>query len=145
MKNLIQKTAFAAVVMGAFGFTAGSTAVADEAVPGLQNRTIGYVLTHRKWAVYTTPGAKQECPHGINEGEREQFKRLGVLGDWDHPYLTLDRAYEADELRLLADIVEIGPGESRKLYRDRAEERMVSALEHRRRTSRRHHDASAPA
>src|SRR6266436_4813253 len=40
--------------------------------------------------------------------QREQFKRLGVLGDWDHPYLTLNREYEADELRLFADIVEQG-------------------------------------
>ena len=40
--------------------------------------------------------------------QRDQFKRLGVLGDWDHPYLTLDRHYEADELRLFADIVEKG-------------------------------------
>ena len=40
--------------------------------------------------------------------QRTQFKRLGVLGDWDHPYLTLDKEYEADELRLFADIVEQG-------------------------------------
>ena len=40
--------------------------------------------------------------------QRAQFKRLGVLGDWDNPYLTLDREYEADELRLFADIVEQG-------------------------------------
>jgi isoleucyl-tRNA synthetase len=40
--------------------------------------------------------------------QRLQFKRLGVLGDWDHPYLTLDKQYEADELRLFADIVEQG-------------------------------------
>ena len=40
--------------------------------------------------------------------QREQFKRLGVLGDWEHPYLTLDRQYEADELRLFADIVAPG-------------------------------------
>jgi isoleucyl-tRNA synthetase len=40
--------------------------------------------------------------------QRTQFKRLGVLGDWDKPYLTLDRDYEADELRLFADIVEKG-------------------------------------
>ncbi len=37
-----------------------------------------------------------------------QFQRLGVLGDWEHPYRTLDKEYEADELRLLADIVEKG-------------------------------------
>src|SRR5437764_10308243 len=40
--------------------------------------------------------------------QRGQFKRLGILGDWDNPYLTLNRAYEADELRLFADIVEQG-------------------------------------
>ncbi len=38
--------------------------------------------------------------------QRVQFKRLGVLGDWDNPYLTLNKEYEADELRLFADIVE---------------------------------------
>src|SRR5262245_5335228 len=35
---------------------------------------------------------------------RTQFKRLGVLGDWDNPYLTLNKDYEAEELRLFADI-----------------------------------------
>jgi isoleucyl-tRNA synthetase len=42
------------------------------------------------------------------EVQRGQFKRLGVLGDWETPYLTLDKKYEADELRLFADIVEKG-------------------------------------
>ena len=40
--------------------------------------------------------------------QRNQFRRLGVLGDWDNPYLTLNKEYEADELRLFADIVEKG-------------------------------------
>src|SRR5436309_6422937 len=40
--------------------------------------------------------------------QRAQFKRLGVLGAWDHPYLTLNKEYEAAELRLFADIVEKG-------------------------------------
>jgi isoleucyl-tRNA synthetase len=40
--------------------------------------------------------------------QRTQFKRLGVLGDWESPYLTLNKEYEADELRLFADIVEKG-------------------------------------
>src|SRR5580658_4524606 len=30
--------------------------------------------------------------------QRAQFVRLGVLGDWENPYLTLDKEYEADEL-----------------------------------------------
>ena len=40
--------------------------------------------------------------------QRTQFKRLGVLGDWQNPYLTLNKEYEADELRLFADIVAKG-------------------------------------
>jgi isoleucyl-tRNA synthetase len=40
--------------------------------------------------------------------QRTQFQRLGVLGDWENPYLTLNKEYEADELRLFADIVEQG-------------------------------------
>ncbi|MGH7977148.1 MAG: isoleucine--tRNA ligase, partial [Limisphaerales bacterium] len=40
--------------------------------------------------------------------QRGQFKRLGVLGDWENPYLTLNKEYEADELHLFADIVEKG-------------------------------------
>jgi isoleucyl-tRNA synthetase len=40
--------------------------------------------------------------------QRGQFKRLGVLGDWENPYLTLNKEYEADELRLFADIVAKG-------------------------------------
>src|SRR3954462_5500922 len=40
--------------------------------------------------------------------QRQQFRRLGVLGDWENPYLTLNKEYEADELRMFADIVEQG-------------------------------------
>jgi isoleucyl-tRNA synthetase len=40
--------------------------------------------------------------------QREDFKRLGVLGAWDDPYRTLDFRYEADMLRALAKIVERG-------------------------------------
>ena len=40
--------------------------------------------------------------------QREQFKRLGVLGEWDKPYLTLDKSYEAAELRLFADLIDQG-------------------------------------
>ncbi len=40
--------------------------------------------------------------------QRKQFRRLGVLGEWEKPYLTLDRRYEAAELRLFADLVEKG-------------------------------------
>ncbi|TLD69396.1 isoleucine--tRNA ligase [Phragmitibacter flavus] len=38
--------------------------------------------------------------------QRASFKRLGVFGDWDHPYLTLDPCYEADIIRTFAKFVE---------------------------------------
>ncbi len=34
--------------------------------------------------------------------QRNDFKRLGVLGDWDNPYLTMDPRYEAEVVRRLA-------------------------------------------
>ena len=40
--------------------------------------------------------------------QREQFKRLGVLGDWDRPYLTMDPQYEGEILRCVAAFVEQG-------------------------------------
>jgi isoleucyl-tRNA synthetase len=40
--------------------------------------------------------------------QREQFIRLGILGEWQNPYLTLNKEYEAEELRLFADIVDKG-------------------------------------
>lgn len=42
------------------------------------------------------------------EKQREQFKRLGILADWQNPYLTLQPEYEAEEIRVLAQIVENG-------------------------------------
>ncbi|MCE7032718.1 isoleucine--tRNA ligase [Lysobacter sp. GX 14042] len=42
------------------------------------------------------------------ELQRRDFKRLGVLGDWDNPYLSMDFRYEADMLRSLARIIERG-------------------------------------
>jgi isoleucyl-tRNA synthetase len=40
--------------------------------------------------------------------QREEFKRLGVLGDWDRPYLTMHPAYEATILREFGKFVARG-------------------------------------
>ncbi len=40
--------------------------------------------------------------------QRDQFKRLGVTGDWEHPYLTLEPGYAASALRVLKALVEKG-------------------------------------
>ena len=42
------------------------------------------------------------------EGQKTEFIRLGVVGDWDNPYKTMDFANEAGEVRALAKMVEGG-------------------------------------
>ena len=54
---------------------------------------------------------RQKCREYANEQidiQRRDFKRLGVLGDWDNPYRTLDFRFEADEIRALAKVVDNG-------------------------------------
>jgi isoleucyl-tRNA synthetase len=42
------------------------------------------------------------------ERQKADFIRLGVLGDWDHPYRTMDYQFEADTLRVLGQIQQAG-------------------------------------
>jgi len=42
------------------------------------------------------------------DAQRKDFKRLGVFGDWDHPYLTMDPRFEAEQLRAFALIIKNG-------------------------------------
>ena len=50
---------------------------------------------------------REEAMKWVNT-QREQFIRLGVLADWENPYLTLSPSYEANEVRVLARINENG-------------------------------------
>ncbi len=64
------------------------------------------------------PGAKidaaafrEECRKYAKsqvEGQKKDFKRLGVLGDWDNPYLTMNYQTEADTLRALGKVIANG-------------------------------------
>jgi len=42
------------------------------------------------------------------ESQKKGFQRLGVLGDWEHPYLTMDPVTEANEIRVLGRILANG-------------------------------------
>lgn len=42
------------------------------------------------------------------DNQREEFKRLGIFGEWDNPYLTMEYQNEADIIRSLANIIERG-------------------------------------
>jgi isoleucyl-tRNA synthetase len=59
----------------------------------------------------TTTQFRKACREYANkqvDGQRQDFIRLGVLGDWDHPYLTMDHQFEADIIRSLGKIVANG-------------------------------------
>jgi len=56
--------------------------------------------------------AKDYALHFVDV-QREQFKRLGILGDWDNPYLTLQPEYEYYILKALAELIRKG-----YLYKD---------------------------
>lgn len=50
---------------------------------------------------------REEAMHWKNT-QSAQFERLGVLADWENPYLTLAPGYEAEEIRVLAQILDNG-------------------------------------
>ncbi len=50
----------------------------------------------------------REYASGQIEGQRRDFMRMGVIGDWSRPYLTMDFKFEADIVRALSRIVENG-------------------------------------
>lgn len=58
------------------------------------------------------PGALRRLCHDYAQEwigkQREQFKRLGILGDWERPYATTDRSYEVGILKVLQSLVEKG-------------------------------------
>ena len=45
---------------------------------------------------------------GWIDTQRESFKRLGVFGDWENPYLTLSPNYESDIIRTFASLIDKG-------------------------------------
>ena len=40
--------------------------------------------------------------------QRTDFKKLGVIGDWENPYLTLDSKFEAEQIRVFGKMVDKG-------------------------------------
>ena len=54
---------------------------------------------------------RQECKKYALKGvekQKEGFKRLGILGNWDNPYITLRPEYEAEQLKVFKEIYENG-------------------------------------
>lgn len=63
------------------------------------------VSEHRGLAPVEVRRRSEDYARKFVEIQKEQFCRLGVLGDWGNPYLTLDPAYEAEILRSFGKFV----------------------------------------
>ncbi len=59
----------------------------------------------------TTTEFREKCKEyalSFVDKQRSQFKRLGVLGDWDDPYLTLKPAFEAKQIQIFGAMAKKG-------------------------------------
>lgn len=50
----------------------------------------------------------REFAHKNLKGQEKEFKRLGVLGNWEHPYLTINPEYEAEQVRVFGEMYKKG-------------------------------------
>ncbi|MDD3419086.1 MAG: isoleucine--tRNA ligase [Candidatus Gastranaerophilales bacterium] len=50
----------------------------------------------------------REFAHINLKGQESEFKRLGVWGDWDHPYLTIDPEFEAEQVKVFGEMYKKG-------------------------------------
>ncbi len=50
----------------------------------------------------------REFAHKNLKGQEKEFRRLGVLGNWEHPYLTIDPDYEAEQVRVFGEMYKKG-------------------------------------
>ena len=57
-------------------------------------------LNHKAMSVADFRSACEAYARKYVGVQAEGFRRLGVVGDWEHPYLTMDKGFEADEIRI---------------------------------------------
>ena len=50
----------------------------------------------------------EEFVTGYINDQREQFKRLGCIGEWDNPYVTLKHEFEAEQIKVFAEMADKG-------------------------------------
>ncbi|MBR0161382.1 MAG: isoleucine--tRNA ligase [Oscillospiraceae bacterium] len=65
-------------------------------------------LNHKEMSVADFRSACHDYAQKYVERQREGFKRLGVIGDWDNPYLTMNKGFEADEVRVFGKMYRNG-------------------------------------
>lgn len=66
------------------------------------------VKDYDKLSVSDLRDACKNTALGYLNSQRESFKRLGIFADWDNPYVTLDKEYEAKQIEVFARLVREG-------------------------------------
>jgi len=57
-------------------------------------------LNHKAMSIADFRSACEAYANKYIDIQMDGFKRLGVIGDWEHPYRTMDKGFEADEVRV---------------------------------------------
>ena len=65
-------------------------------------------LNHKAMSVADFRTACHEFADHYIDVQREGFKRMGVVGDWEHPYKTMDPGFEAQEVRVFGKMYRNG-------------------------------------
>ena len=65
-------------------------------------------LNRKKMSVPEFRSACHEFAQHYVDVQMEGFKRLGVVGDWEHPYLTMDPGFEAEEVKIFGEVYKKG-------------------------------------
>ena len=65
-------------------------------------------LDHKKMSVSDFRSACEGFAQNFIDIQREQFKRLGITGDWEHPYATMTPGFEAREVKVFGEMYRRG-------------------------------------
>ena len=65
-------------------------------------------LNHKAMPVSAFRSACHEFAQHYIDVQMEGFKRIGVLGDWEHPYKTMDPGFEAEEVKVFGEMYKKG-------------------------------------
>ncbi len=65
-------------------------------------------LDHKKMSISEFRSACHKFAQDFVDSQMVSFKRLGVLGDWDNPYLTMDPKFEAREVKVFGEMYKRG-------------------------------------
>ena len=65
-------------------------------------------LNHKAMPIPEFRNACQAFAQDFIDRQMSGFRRLGVLGDWQHPYKTMDKAFEAEEVKVFGEMYRKG-------------------------------------